>query len=34
MAATANRTVDLNHPVKERHHYDPCIVVIFGGAGD
>jgi len=34
MAAPANRTVDLNHPVKERHHYDPCIVVIFGGAGD
>src|SRR5208282_3161985 len=36
MAVAANRTVDLNHlhPVKERHHYDPCIVVIFGGAGD
>ena len=34
MAAPANRAVDLNHPVKERHHYDPCILVIFGGAGD
>ena len=22
------------HPVKERNHYDPCIIVIFGGAGD
>ncbi|HEV2169787.1 MAG TPA: glucose-6-phosphate dehydrogenase, partial [Candidatus Binatus sp.] len=34
---TANRPVDLNHlhPVKEqRHQYDPCILVIFGGAGD
>ncbi|MGD0116992.1 MAG: hypothetical protein ABSD30_02940, partial [Candidatus Binatus sp.] len=36
MAVTANRTVDFNHlhPVKERPHYDPCIIVIFGGAGD
>src|SRR5712692_9399490 len=37
MAATANRTFDPNHlihPIKDRHHYDPCIVVIFGGAGD
>jgi len=37
MAATANRTaIDFNHlhPVKERNQYDPCIVVIFGGAGD
>src|ERR1700722_1936025 len=37
MAASANRTVDLNHlihPIKERQHYDPCILVIFGGAGD
>ncbi len=36
MAVAANRSVDLNHlhPVKERPHYDPCIVVIFGGAGD
>src|SRR5271154_4487777 len=36
MAGTANRTADFNHlhPVKERNHYDPCIIVIFGGAGD
>src|SRR5271170_1529391 len=36
MAGTANRTADYNHlhPVKERNHYDPCIIVIFGGAGD
>ena len=37
MAATANRTVDFNHlihPTKESQHYDPCILVIFGGAGD
>src|SRR3984957_9700075 len=35
MAVAANRT-DLNHlhPVKERNHYEPCIIVIFGGAGD
>ena len=34
MSATGTKTVDLNHPLKERHHYEPCIVVIFGGAGD
>ena len=37
MAVTANRTPDpnhLNHSIKERHHYDPCVIVIFGGAGD
>src|SRR3984957_9543591 len=36
MAVAANRSVDLSHlhPVKERNHYDPCIIVIFGGAGD
>ena len=36
MAVAANRSVDLNHlhPVKERNQYDPCIIVIFGGAGD
>ena len=36
MAVAANRSVDLNHlhPIKERNQYDPCIVVIFGGAGD
>ena len=36
MAVAANRSVDLNHlhPIKERNHYDPCIIVIFGGAGD
>src|SRR5258708_35799646 len=36
MAVAANRNVDLNHlhPIKERNQYDPCIVVIFGGAGD
>ncbi|WP_304823875.1 glucose-6-phosphate dehydrogenase [Candidatus Binatus sp.] len=27
--------LDLNHPnSRDKHHYDPCIVVIFGGAGD
>src|SRR3984957_20412588 len=36
MAVAANRSVDLNHlhPIKEHNQYDPCIVVIFGGAGD
>src|SRR5260370_21612190 len=36
MAVTANRSIDLNHlqPVKERDQYEPCIIVIFGGAGD
>src|SRR5260370_32169871 len=36
MAATANRGIDLNplQPVKERDQYEPCIIVIFGGAGD
>src|SRR5260370_3033208 len=36
MAATANRGIDLNplHPVKEKNQYEPCIIVIFGGAGD
>ena len=36
MAVAANRSVDLSHlhPIKERNHYDPCIIVIFGGAGD
>jgi glucose-6-phosphate 1-dehydrogenase len=37
MAVTANRTPDpthLNHSIKERHHYEPCVIVIFGGAGD
>jgi len=36
MAVASNRNVDLNHlhRIKERNHYDPCIVVIFGGAGD
>jgi len=37
MAVTANRTSDpshLNHPIKERHQYEPCVIVIFGGAGD
>src|SRR5579863_3055503 len=36
MAVGANRSVDLNHlhPVKERNQYEPCIIVIFGGAGD
>src|SRR5258708_22907736 len=36
MAVTANRSIDLNHlhPVKERNQYEPCIIVIFGGAGD
>ncbi len=26
--------LDLNHHLKDKHRYDPCIVVIFGGAGD
>ena len=34
MATNAARSVELNHFTRERHHYDPCIVVIFGGAGD
>ncbi|MDB5107422.1 MAG: glucose-6-phosphate 1-dehydrogenase, partial [Candidatus Binatus sp.] len=37
MSATATRGADLihiNHPAKDRHRYDPCIIVIFGGAGD
>ncbi len=34
MAVTTSRTLDLNHPTKEHHQYDPCILVIFGGAGD
>src|SRR5216683_6357110 len=34
MAVSAK--LDLNHHSnsKDKHHYDPCIVVIFGGAGD
>src|SRR4051812_16148841 len=33
MAVSAK--LDLNHPnSRDKHHYDPCIVVIFGGAGD
>src|SRR5216684_626353 len=37
MAVTSNRTFDPNHlihPIEKRHHYEPCIIVIFGGAGD
>ncbi|HUO03949.1 MAG TPA: glucose-6-phosphate dehydrogenase [Candidatus Binataceae bacterium] len=34
MSSSDTRTIDLAHGAKERHHYDPCIVVIFGGAGD
>src|SRR5260370_6797926 len=37
MAVTSNRTFDpshLIHPIEKRHHYEPCIIVIFGGAGD
>ncbi len=33
MAVSARH--DHNHPnSRDKHHYDPCIIVIFGGAGD
>ncbi|MGH7812659.1 MAG: glucose-6-phosphate dehydrogenase [Candidatus Binataceae bacterium] len=34
MAASEVNIADHNHSAKERRHYDPCVIVIFGGAGD
>ncbi len=32
--AVSGAKLDLNHHLKDKQRYDPCLVVIFGGAGD